>query len=117
MCGGSDSTDVARQKRDFWGLAVHMRPSLVHDRTVLDTSGTAEEALLKRCAHYDIAGAARTAEEACGRIVQCRQAELQECCTALREQVAEAYRMLHGSQAPTLPQIPIFSVACRAESG
>ena len=37
-------------------------------REVLGASGTPEEALLKRCSHFDLAGAASSARAACEEV-------------------------------------------------
>jgi len=48
-------------------------------REMLGASGSAEEALLKRCSHYDLQGASKSAEAACEAIIAIRQEQLDEC--------------------------------------
>jgi len=62
-------------------------------RSVLGASGSAEEALLKRCSHYDLDGNSVSAEAACQAIVACRQKQLDLCAAELRTEVDSAFKM------------------------
>ena len=46
---------------------------------VLGGSESPDEALLKRCAHFDLNGASKTAAAACDEIVSTRQEQLEQC--------------------------------------
>ena len=46
---------------------------------VLGGSDSPDEALLKRCAHFDLNGASKTAAAACDEIVSTRQQQLEQC--------------------------------------
>ena len=57
---------------------------------VLVGSESPEEALLKRCAHFDLQGKAKTAVAACDAIIATRQRQLDLCKEELVRQVAYA---------------------------
>ena len=57
---------------------------------VLTGSECPEEALLKRCAHFDMEGKAKTAAAACDAIIATRQRQLEACKAELVRQVAFA---------------------------
>jgi len=65
-------------------------------RALLGASGSAEEALLKRCSHYDLAGSTTSAEAACESIIGVRQEQLDECKKELRESIEQAKIMREG---------------------
>ena len=46
---------------------------------MLGSSGSAEEALLKRCSHFDISQSTDSALQTCLNIVELRQQQLDEC--------------------------------------
>jgi len=62
-------------------------------RSILGASGSAEEALLKRCSHYDLAGATKSAEAACDNIIQVRHDQLEDCKKDLLENLKQANEM------------------------
>ena len=55
---------------------------------VLVGSDSPEEALLKRCAHFDLQGKARTAIAACDAIIETRRKQLEMCKAEIVKQVA-----------------------------
>ena len=57
---------------------------------VLSGSSCPEEALLKRCAHFDMEGKAKTATAACDAIIAMRKAQLDACTAELVKQVTFA---------------------------
>ena len=57
---------------------------------VLVGSDSPEEALLKRCAHFDLQGKAKTAVAACDAIIATRRHQLELCKAELVKQVAYA---------------------------
>ena len=59
----------------------------------LGASGSPEEALLKRCAHYDLEGSAISADAACGEIVLLRKQQLEACELDLMECVNLVYAL------------------------
>lgn len=60
---------------------------------ILENSGSAEEALLKRCTHFNIGSAkSSTALEACDLIISQRKIEQVECENELMESIAAAVR-------------------------
>lgn len=59
-------------------------------REVLGASGSPEEALLKRCAHFDLEGAAKSAHAACEAVVQVRHTQLRDCEQELLRQIQKA---------------------------
>ena len=62
-------------------------------RDMLGASGSAEEALLKRCAHYDLAGNTQSAEAACSEVCKIREEQLEGCEADLAKAVQKAYEM------------------------
>ena len=66
-------------------------------REALEGSGDAHEALLKRCAYSTLDGGAKgapaTVVGACDLVVARREAELDECASQIRREVAAAYRL------------------------
>merc|ERR1719447_402111 len=62
-------------------------------RDMLGASGSAEEALLKRCSHYDLAGNAQSAEAACEEVCKIREEQLEGCEEDLTNAVKKAYEM------------------------
>ncbi|KAG5191770.1 hypothetical protein JKP88DRAFT_204605 [Tribonema minus] len=62
-------------------------------RSVLGASGSAEEALLKRCAHFDLEDNAKSAQAACEAIVALREGQRAECVAELKKVLAETYAM------------------------
>ena len=62
-------------------------------RDMLGASGSAEEALLKRCAHYDLAGNTQSAEAACHEVCKIREEQLEGCEADLAKAVEKAYDM------------------------
>ena len=59
---------------------------------VLEDSQSAEEALLKRCSHFDLAGNSKSAIETCQQIFETRKAQKDACVRDLTRQLASAYR-------------------------
>ena len=57
---------------------------------VLTGSECPEEALLKRCAHFDLEGTAKSAAEACDTIVALRRGQLEQCTAEIIKQVGFA---------------------------
>jgi hypothetical protein len=62
-------------------------------RDMLGASGSAEEALLKRCAHYDLAGNTQSAEAACSEVCKIREEQLEGCEADLTKALQKAYEM------------------------
>jgi len=62
-------------------------------REIVGASGSAEEALLKRCSHYDLAGNADSAEKACEEVVKTREQQLELCEKDLLGAISEAQKM------------------------
>jgi len=60
---------------------------------MLGASGSAEEALLKRCSHYDLAGNADSAESACEEVVKTREEQLSLCQAELKSAIIKALKM------------------------
>ena len=56
-------------------------------RDMLGASGSAEEALLKRCSHYDLAGNTKSAEAACQEVCKVREEQLKGCEADLQKAV------------------------------
>ena len=66
---------------------------------VLTGSESPEEALLKRCAHFDLEGKAKTAVAACDAIINTRRKQLEQCKAELAKQVVfarEAIKAFEG---------------------
>ena len=61
-------------------------------QAALEDSANAEEALLKRCAHFDINGTSKTAIETCTGIVKMREVQMLECRKDLVKNIAQAAR-------------------------
>jgi site-specific DNA-cytosine methylase len=61
---------------------------------VLGAAGSAEEALLKRCSHFDLAGSAVNATEACKRVVELREEQLKDVLSELRTRLLESLELL-----------------------
>ena len=59
---------------------------------VLEDSADAEEALLKRCSHFDLAGNSQSAVETCQGIIKLREQQKDECIKDLVKQLAAAIR-------------------------
>lgn len=59
-------------------------------RGILGASGSAEEALLKRCAHYDLEDNAKSASAACDAVVALREEQRVACVSELHVKVAIA---------------------------
>ena len=62
-------------------------------REIVGASGSAEEALLKRCSHYDLAGNADSAEKACEEVVKTREGQLELCEAELLDAIVKACQM------------------------
>jgi hypothetical protein len=62
-------------------------------RELLYNSNTPEEALLKRCSHFDLQGNALSAEAACEGIVDLRQTQLEECLDELKKEISVSFVM------------------------
>lgn len=59
---------------------------------LVEGSESAEEALLKRCAQFNMSKSSMTALETCDLIVQHRKEELADCTKELMESIAAALR-------------------------
>jgi SNF2 family DNA or RNA helicase len=59
---------------------------------VLEDSKDAEEALLKRCSHFDLAGTSKSALETCSSIIKMREKQLEDCKADLEKNVASCVR-------------------------
>ncbi|GMI05451.1 hypothetical protein TrVE_jg4580 [Triparma verrucosa] len=59
---------------------------------ILEDSKSAEEALLKRCAHFDLAGNSTSALETCENIIKMRTTQMDDCVKDLTKQLAAAIR-------------------------
>jgi len=59
---------------------------------VLEDSADAEEALLKRCSHFDLAGNSQTAIETCQQIIKTREEQKEDCIKDLVKQLSAAIR-------------------------
>ena len=59
---------------------------------VLEDSADAEEALLKRCSHFDMAGNSSSPEETCDVIIKLREQQKADCIKDLTSQLAAAIR-------------------------
>jgi len=59
---------------------------------VLEDSQNAEEALLKRCSHFDLAGNSTSALETCENIIKMRTEQKDACVKDMTKQLAAAYR-------------------------
>ena len=79
---------------------------------VLTGSDGPEEALLKRCAHFDLEGNAKTAAQACDAIIATRRKQLELCSAELVRQVCRSHASsrLH---APHLLPSTLSSVCAR----
>ncbi|KAG5187340.1 hypothetical protein JKP88DRAFT_161808 [Tribonema minus] len=62
-------------------------------RSILGSSATPEEALIKRCAHFDIEGGSESAEEACQAIVDLRLEQFKSCIEDLKKSAMKARGM------------------------
>lgn len=58
---------------------------------VLEESADAEEALLKRCAHFDLTGESESALGACEKIILRRQQQFDDCVVDLRKNLEAAF--------------------------
>lgn len=65
-------------------------------REVLGASGSPEEALLKRCSHFDLSSAMSSAQEACMKVVQLRTEQLEDCKAELGRSVRNAEQLLQA---------------------
>ena len=61
-------------------------------QAVLEDSQSAEEALLKRCSHFDLAGNSKSAIETCQQIYKTRKTQKDACVRDLTRQLASAFR-------------------------
>jgi hypothetical protein len=61
---------------------------------VLGASGSPEEALLKRCSHFDLSSATNSAQAACLTVVELREEQLEDCKTELGLSVRKAEALL-----------------------
>ena len=59
---------------------------------VLEESGDAEEALLKRCAHFDMSSDSSNALQTCERIIKLRLQERKNCVEDLENNLLSALR-------------------------
>ena len=66
-------------------------------RDMLGASGSAEEALLKRCSHYDLAGNTQSAEEACQEVCKVREEQLKGCEADLAKAVQKVWPLVQIS--------------------
>ena len=62
----------------------------------MEDSADAEEALLKRCSHFDLAGNSQSAIETCQKIIETREQQKDECIKDLVKQLAAALRQRMG---------------------
>ena len=63
-------------------------------RDMLGASGSAEEALLKRCSHYDLAGNTKSAEAACQEVCKVREEQLKGCEADLQKAVQKVWPLV-----------------------
>jgi hypothetical protein len=80
-----------RQKRSKRSGAASGGDREVRLRSVLGKSKTPDEALLKRCSHFDLEGSGGTAAEVCEAIVLSRERQLDECKAELRTVLSEVF--------------------------
>lgn len=80
--------------RDAWGVDPDRIRSLSISsfvwRQVLGESDSPDEALLKRCAHFDFNGSSSSAKVACDHIVSTRHAQLEQCEQEIIRQIGFA---------------------------
>jgi hypothetical protein len=65
-------------------------------REVLGASGSPEEALLKRCSHFDLSSAMSSAQAACTKVVELRKEQLEDCKEELACSVRNAEQLLQA---------------------
>ncbi|KAG5191268.1 hypothetical protein JKP88DRAFT_174699 [Tribonema minus] len=91
-------------------------------RSILGSSATPEEALMKRCAHFDIEGGSESAEQACQVIVELRGDQFKSCVGDLERSVMKARALRaaiveHDSDYETDTSDPLARWVASLQSG
>ena len=95
--------DMKGGKKKMWNRKGAGGDRVDRLKAALGASDSPEEALLKRCAHFDLSGESSTAIEACKGIVKTREDQLEQCKAELVSEVAKGWKLFQQIRGMASP--------------